>query len=691
LEVRGATLNVGDGKSLVLAGGNVIASAATLKALGGHIDLGGLAGSGTLGISDAGLSFAANLFRADVTLSNNSTIDVMSGGGGDIAIWAHRLHITGTSSINAGIGLGLGQPHAKAGQVLLDATGDIVMNSSRISNDLRENARGNGGDMQINAQNLLMQDSSLSMLVQGDRGNGGVMNINVADRVELFGPGTRLDPIANQIRPFNAIFLDSGVPPNPNGPPPVITSGNATALNLSGKTIVLSGASIIGDTRSPVGNGSVIEISADRLEVLKDATILAVTSGSSPAGKIEVNADTVLLDASGSIRTDPKGIVAPVGSGVTGIGGKIQLNVRQLTVRNGSTILATTGGAGKAGSITVEARESVEISGSSESQIATAVRPGATGDGGNISIITAKLSVRDGARINAGTTGAGNGGTVTVRATDAIELSDNGQISVSGQISNPNPPQNSAPNLEPGEAGNLEVSAPSIRISAGLLSANAIRGKGGNITLRSEQLQLRQGGRITTNATQTASGGNIDISTRTLVLLEDSSINANATANFGGNVVIRTEGYFPCTSCVVTASSDLGLQFGGVVEIRQPDVDPAAGLVQLSTTVVDPSRLLAVGCEASGASRFAIAGRGGLPPSLQQPLGTGAGWEDWRAATISPAPNLQKVGSEPNAGSNQLVEARGWTRDRDGNLVLTAAATWQGPSPRCELLEGKHQ
>ncbi len=72
-------LRVPDGRSLLLVGGNVRLDGGGLNALGGQVEIGGLAGTGTVGLNVAGntldLSFPVGVQRADVSLLNGARVD----------------------------------------------------------------------------------------------------------------------------------------------------------------------------------------------------------------------------------------------------------------------------------------------------------------------------------------------------------------------------------------------------------------------------------------------------------------------------------------------------------------------------------------------------------------------------------------------------------------------------------------
>jgi large exoprotein involved in heme utilization and adhesion len=91
-----------------------------------------------------------------------------------------------------------------------------------------------------------------------------------------------------------------------------------------------------------------------------------------------------------------------------------------LTVENGAKLGAVTAGAGQGGNLTVTASDLVELSGT-ESGLFTTNQAG-TGNAGDLKIDTRQLIVRDGAGIYASTRGAGNAGNLLVKASDSVQL-----------------------------------------------------------------------------------------------------------------------------------------------------------------------------------------------------------------------------------------------------------------------------
>jgi large exoprotein involved in heme utilization and adhesion len=344
--------------------------------------------------------------------------------------------------------------------------------------------------------------------------------------------------------------------------------------------------------------------------------------------------------------------------------GDLTIKTGKLIVQDGAQVSADTFSQGDGGKLTVLASDSVELSGKSTLADGTEVQSGLftvasdpyktgnIGDGGDLTIQTGRLIVRNGAG-----------------------------VAVSRQVSDSGNER---------KAGNLEIAARSIQLNRGFLSATTQSGKGGDITLQVQDLLiLRHGGEISTSAgtrNQGGDGGNINIDTQFLVALpsEDSDISADAYTGKGGNVQITAQDIFGIQSrrkntpqSDITASSKLGID--GVVRINTPDIDPSRGLVALPTELVDASGLIAQNCSSGGsqvASRFTVTGRGGLPDNPSETLSSNAVWTDLRPnlnlAATSSSSAMATRGSHPTAAP--LVEAQGWVINDKGEIVLTASA-----------------
>ena len=83
-------LRVPDGQSLLLVGGDIVMDGGGAIAQGGRIELGAIAGSGTVELNvdgnDLSLSFPDGADRADISLGNGALVSVNGEGGGDIQV-----------------------------------------------------------------------------------------------------------------------------------------------------------------------------------------------------------------------------------------------------------------------------------------------------------------------------------------------------------------------------------------------------------------------------------------------------------------------------------------------------------------------------------------------------------------------------------------------------------------------------
>jgi large exoprotein involved in heme utilization and adhesion len=236
----------------------------------------------------------------------------------------------------------------------------------------------------------------------------------------------------------------------------------------------------------------------------------------------------------------------------------------------------------------------------------------------------------------------------------------------------------------------------------GLITADTQQGNNANIIVNTRDIQLRRGSQITTNSTQLANGGNITLTMDNLVGLENSDITANAEVLDGGKVTINAEALFGIAfRQEVTLDSDITATGGsegvaGTVEINTPDVDPAAGLIELSGSVIDVTALVGKDLcspEILANSSFTITGRGGIPPTPMdlfgfepialewaRPNGTLSGQSKLSYGSRTLPVNLSSVATGNSRQNSPLLEAQGWTEKADGTIVLTAQSSTVTPN-----------
>ncbi|MEL6459147.1 MAG: S-layer family protein, partial [Cyanobacteria bacterium J06621_15] len=686
------------------------------------------------------------------------------------------------SKLRAGIKKELGSKNAIAGDIYINVAENInIENQSEIRNFLEPKSLGDGGETTIKTNNFFITDSKIFNDTTSS-GNAGNLTVEAKNKLEIIS-----NPINLTLDKKGVKGLFSRIAPE--------ATGNGGNITVTASDMTVSGKGGIGITVDGSGKAGNVTINTNRLKIIEGASVTSNTAGTGDAGEIIIKASdsievsNIISDSKfANIPRKPQGIIADVRTGGRGNGGNITLETGRLSLRDGAIVATDTKGPGDAGNILIRSTDFVEVIGSlnfdiNKTQIVTAVRKNGIGKGGDLVIETKDLTIRNGGAINVGTIGISNSGNLDIKAEGTVQLfgidkdgipssivaqthnkeaeaaggnitltaenlilQNGGQISAStfgkgnagninikvndsitvngftGEVSQPqrafasilddsenvyfsgifsnspgignagdlnietgklnleNKAQISVSSQQQGAAGNLNIQAEKMFLDNATINADTVAGDKGSIYLSGADIRLRQGSRVTTNATQTATGGNIDIDSLTLVGLENSDITANAEDNFGGRVIINAEALFGIafrdfltTESDITASSALGTEFNGVVEINTPDIDPTSALEELPETFTDPSQIKA-GCAADGGNKFAQTGRGGLPKSPQEVLRSQVVVEDLRISLKDSFQDIDNAKLKPIEKSkvNQIIEARRFIVNKNGVIELVA-------------------
>ncbi|RUT08629.1 hypothetical protein DSM107010_47740 [Chroococcidiopsis cubana SAG 39.79] len=593
-----------------------------------------------------------------------------SGDGGNLTVEAKQLKLSAGAQISAST-----SGSGKAGNLfvteadLIEAIGtDAEGSPSGLFAQVNSGAIGDGGNLTVEAKQLKLSEGAQISVSTFSSGKAGSLRITGADLVELIGTDAEGDPsgLFAEVNPrasgaggdltieTKQLKLSGGAQVSVS----TFGSGKAGNLLVAGADLVeligtaegFSGG-LFARARAS-GDGGNLTVETKQLKLSQGARISASTFGSGKAGNLRVTgADLVELigtDAQG----DPSGLFTQVDSDASGDGGNLTIETKQLKLSGGAQISVSTFGSGKAGNLLVTGADLVELIGADAegdaSGLFAQVDSKASGDGGNLTIATKQLNIRDGARVSVSSFGSGT-------------------------------------------AGNLDVSARNLLLDNGSLEATTTTGDRGNINVQSRSVGMRRGSRITTNASGDASGGNIDIDTRFLIAApnEDNDIIANAVRGTAGNIDITTQGIFgiqarrqptPETNDI-TANSELGID--GTVQLNSPEVDPSRDIVELPTGLVDASSLVAAGCPSGAENRFTVAGRGGLPPAPGDKLSSDALLTDWATLQTPETQNSAAVettlpvatNTTPKPPVETITEATSWQYDRNGAIILTSGDT----------------
>ncbi|WP_235623092.1 two-partner secretion domain-containing protein [Tolypothrix sp. PCC 7601] len=414
------------GSTLALVGGEIILDGGILFAFDGQVKLGSVAGNTTVGldVNDSSLNFnyPENLQRESINLNNRSFI---------LAIGNSESELFG---------------------------GDIKLNNSFMFGS-------NGGSIVIDATQLsLDQKSSIQSAITG-AANGGDIQIQASDAVTLANGSSILST---------------------NNPSATGTGGdvtiNAGKITITGDGILQNTGltSFISVNTTGAGNGGNLNLNATESVNVNGGAVSVISAGVGKAGNFTVRSKD-------AVNITDKAILG-LSSLSSGSTGNLRIETGTLRVQNTSPeggITANTS-AGTVGSISIQARNAVEVTNGS---ILTGVQPGSTSQAsvGDITIETQRVSLKDGGYISTSTFSSANAGNIFIQADESVEIGG--------------------------------VSATFLNLS-GVSSQTGFeaKGNGGNVTIQTPRLSLTQGGNISTDSTSSSNPGDITIRAKDLEL-----------------------------------------------------------------------------------------------------------------------------------------------------------------------------
>ncbi|MFK8183009.1 MAG: filamentous hemagglutinin N-terminal domain-containing protein [Phormidesmis sp.] len=289
--------------------------------------------------------------------------------------------------------------------------------------------------------------------------------------------------------------------------------------------------SLVGDTATDATGGNIL-IDAGTLNVFEGAAIETELAGAGKGGDIIVRAESVQLqgpDASRGtfIPAEISTVALPTASGQVG---DIVMVTGSLLLNENGFLASNTTGQADVGDVDITA-DDVTIS--TLSLLYTVPDPGTTGQAGNINIEAGELAVLNGSEISSNAAGTGNAGDVTIQSeTVTVDgaASFLGFFDVQSAI---------LAGVNPGGAadgGNVSIVTDRLALNDGGVVANDIQGIEGNagrIDIEASEVVLSKESIISAASVGFADSGvsgragDIDIETTTLDILSNSVISSN--------------------------------------------------------------------------------------------------------------------------------------------------------------------
>ncbi|NMG09698.1 hypothetical protein DP117_23555 [Brasilonema sp. UFV-L1] len=336
------------------------------------------------------------------------------------------------------------------------------------------------------------------------------------------------------------------------------TQGGDIVLNAKEK-ITIANSQISNDLGSlvsqPVGNTGGIYIKAGSVNIINDSTLSADTYGKG-------NTTGIFVQANSSVDIlDESLLSSSVNSTAAGNTGGIHIKAGSLNLINGSTLNANSFGQGETTGIFVQANGAVLVN---DSTISTEARATGTGNGSDINIQAGTISLTDNAALDSITYREGTAGKVMIDAGNSISVD---KSLISSQTAGPGNAGIidiktrdlsltkggviSSTTTGQGMAGNIQIKASDIIISgvnpeegfsSGLITSSQKpgNGRGGEINITTNRLQVLDGGILNARTRSASNGGDITVNTNTLELTGGGQLLTSAfSSGNAGNITIN--------------------------------------------------------------------------------------------------------------------------------------------------------
>lgn len=425
----------------------------------------------------------ANLFLMNpsgIIFGQNARLDV---GGSFVATTANAIQFGDRGFFNAS----LSEPPSQ----LLAIDPSALVFSAQLANPGQILVQGNGQGVR---QNTNLIDTQDALRVSGERTLalvGGELNLEGAT---LKTAGGRIE--LGSVAPGNSVKLVS------------ISKGWAldyTSVQNFQDVQLIQQATV---DASGAGGGDV-QVQGRQIKLVGGSQIEASTLGSQVGGNLALTASDSIDFRSSVTDRFYTGLYAQVYRGANGTGGSITVTANQFKLTGNYAIASTsTYGSGQGGNLTIHANDLVEATGPNQSNSLIRLEADAAGNdegkGGNVTIDTRQLRVKS-AQVSASTTGTGQAGNLTVRATDSVELS--------------------------GEILDTTDGAP-----GGLFAIvnNGATGQGGNLTINTGRLSISDGSKAQAISFGRGNSGNVDITANDVEVFETALPNRYTTGIFVG-------------------------------------------------------------------------------------------------------------------------------------------------------------
>ncbi|MBR8836431.1 MAG: filamentous hemagglutinin N-terminal domain-containing protein, partial [Stigonema ocellatum SAG 48.90 = DSM 106950] len=474
----------------------------------------------------------------------------------------------------------------------------------------------NGAFSSFDNPTLAVQAGQNLTLVGGNVSLGGKASSDVVDGGVLQAPGGRVE--LGGLTAAGVVNLNTdGSLSFPDG----VARADVSLTNQAGINVIAG----------QQGGGS-ININARNIKISGESLLTARIAGG--LGTVNTQAGDIKLNATGETRIDQSRIENIVNLQATAKrSGNINITTSNLSLTNGAQLDTSTFGTGDAGNVTIQASDTVSVSGGAQvlarnaggtgdagsikitakdkvciagfqnngdATVATDVASGGKGNGNSLTINAPQVEIKDEAIVTASIIngkgkdgGLAQAGDVNINATQKVSI-DNSQVF--SEVGNSN--------YSRGNGGSIIIEAPSVSLDHGASLTTRIRllseGNGGNIKIKTGSLSLKNGSKLVTSTSAQGNAGNVTIQASNSVSFDGVSkqenrfldlndisggklssgvfsiVQAGATGH-GGNIEINTGTLSVSGGAQVLARNAGGTGDAGSIKITAADKVSIAG------------------------------------------------------------------------------------------------------------------
>jgi filamentous hemagglutinin family protein len=623
--VRGSMLQVPEGRTLSLVGGDITVQAKTfeddtmqaanLRASGGHINLVSVASPGEVLVSDFqtgpninGVSFTG---LGTVTIKEGAALDVSGqldefgtpigrGNSGTVFVRGGQL-VMEASTIQA---ITWGTVDGERAAVDIQVSEKVALTDASTIATLTFGL-GRGGDVQLTAPTLTIENAPQSIFTTtGGDGVGGDVVLNVGT-VSLMG-GSSIQSSNQNFTPGSgqggnvtirglegagsaaelaALSSDSSLSSATAG-----SDGGGVAI--TSKSLTMDGAATtINTSTTELGRGGDIVVSVQHASLLGGATIKTLTTTGDPNAPAGATVTVQGLQGAGSMADSValsglgSGIIADAQGANTVSAGDVAVHAKSVSLTDGAVIQSGTQDTTAAGGdVTIDA-DSVDISGGSGissqargadagqinitanrlilNNVSIASNTASSGRGGGVVLNVGTVSLSNGAKINSSTSETGRAGDIAMNV-GTLSLADGSSISSAstGTDAIINPVDGTT--RAPGTAGNVVITATgSFTSDASTIATSAEANHGGDVSITALSVQLSNGALITANS-------NAPLEVKETVLIDGLLVEQVVGDGNAGNITVHNGSTFVMTNSSMTTEASRAS--GGQIEIITPEM-----------------------------------------------------------------------------------------------------------------------